>query len=457
MGETATRTWETDLYGQVPLYIHYLDDGNILVDTTVAGLYGQGAPRLGLDPEAVVAVLTGVSGPATSLFRGISRVPPGVRIRVANGQLTSERRKGPEDEVLEQNARPSELRTAVTAAAKTAFGQGAAIALAGGLDSGLLALLLQEESPPAYTVRMAGPQSDAGEVQRASQVAKRAGLAHTIVEFEPASLIEHFVETVRRCEAPILDLRPIAKFRLARRVRADGLRRLISGAGADAVFFGRPSLMIADDGGHPPFVLRYRRDCRLVQAQVLHDEWVVRGRTLRGLPQPAISARTLALHTMIPSDDMPPEIRPAASVGLSMALPYLDPNVVRVACRIPIDQLVVTRGKQAVGKVVLRQEFSDIVPQALRTLVRAAPMFPYGMGTRRLRHRWASALDQWLSPERIAPLRVVKYDHIGTLLRKYQGAHVGVEWLPFFERTLLRLASLTVLAELAEGRSPDPT
>ncbi|MBQ1017632.1 asparagine synthase (glutamine-hydrolyzing) [Micromonospora sp. D93] len=180
-----------------------------------------------------------------TLVAGLMAVPPGCAVRFdANGHETIRYWRygdftdgGPpmSDEELRDSLRQStraRLRADVEIGAY----------LSGGFDSTAIVMEaagLFDRPVRSYSVVFDDPALDESEFQR--EVAERAGTKHEQIMCRPADVMSRFEEMVRHCGYPQRETYNVAAMMLAEAVRADGIKGVVSGEGADELFFGYDS------------------------------------------------------------------------------------------------------------------------------------------------------------------------------------------------------------------------
>lgn len=110
--------------------------------------------------------------------------------------------------------------------------------LSGGIDSSILALLLrqqQKDDTVTYSIAFDDPLYSEEEVFK--QTIQFAGL-HGIVEECNANVIEHFPRVIRSLEMPLFSPTDVPMTLLAKRVRTNGMKVVLSGEGSDELFGG---------------------------------------------------------------------------------------------------------------------------------------------------------------------------------------------------------------------------
>lgn len=124
-----------------------------------------------------------------------------------------------------------------------------AIALSGGIDSTLVAFYASQHGVESSF----GLADSAGVDSTASQcrVADGLGLRHHVVEVSPAELMREFEDFVTSRRTPLSRLGPVGMSLLARRINDSGFRGVLTGEGADELFYGYDAYRIElAKGGH---------------------------------------------------------------------------------------------------------------------------------------------------------------------------------------------------------------
>ena len=123
--------------------------------------------------------------------------------------------------------------------------QPVACQLSGGIDSAVVAALASQRGVRvAYTVQFVG---DRGwdEAGPAGEIAGHLGLDHRVLSLDQDTLLRHFDAAVVASGGPVINTHAPAKWLLCQQVRRDGHAVLLTGEGADELFWGYEHL-IAD-------------------------------------------------------------------------------------------------------------------------------------------------------------------------------------------------------------------
>jgi asparagine synthetase B (glutamine-hydrolysing) len=185
-----------------------------------------------LDRDGVLAFLDDRLGPEQTCVAGVRAVSGGHRLEWTGSgwQITP----------CPPRPAPSGPLAALLLAslARTFANDRAALALSGGLDSALLLALGRVFATP-FPIYVLDPQLPGySEVDRARATADALGFRVIVVATTEGDFIAALPECIRHAETPLYNLHPVSKYLLARRLRADGIRTVVTGDGADQVFAG---------------------------------------------------------------------------------------------------------------------------------------------------------------------------------------------------------------------------
>lgn len=230
-----------DRFGVRPLYYSLRDDGTLVFGSEAKALFASGeveaAPDLiGLDD---VFTLWGARPPRTA-FEGVRQVPPGGLLVWERGQVVEERSWWQPDYTPDGNP-TSELgellRDSVHLRLRADVPVGAY--LSGGLDSSLTTALAQPEAGRGlrtFSIAFKDPQYDERAHQEA--VAGALGTRHHVVDAGPPEIADAFPDVVWHAETPMIRTAPVPLYLLSREVREQGITVVITGEGADELFWG---------------------------------------------------------------------------------------------------------------------------------------------------------------------------------------------------------------------------
>ena len=230
-----------DRFGVRPLHFAHLSDGSLVFGSEAKALFASGELLAAPDLDGIDDVFTlwGPRPPRTA-FAGISQLRPGSLLVWERGRIVEERAwwRPAYGQAQEANGDLSEvLRESVRLRLRADVPVGAY--LSGGLDSSLIAALAQAEIGTrlrTFSIAFKDPRYD----ERAHQesVARMLGTDHHVVEAGPAEIAESFPAVVRHAETPLVRTAPVPLFLLARDVRAHEISVVITGEGADELFWG---------------------------------------------------------------------------------------------------------------------------------------------------------------------------------------------------------------------------
>ncbi|MBS0245097.1 MAG: asparagine synthase (glutamine-hydrolyzing) [Proteobacteria bacterium] len=114
-----------------------------------------------------------------------------------------------------------------------------AVFVSGGLDSTIVTKLARDHQPGrirTYSVRF--DDSDFDETADQQEVVARYALENRAVTIKPGSIADNFEAALWHAEVPQFRTAFVPMYLLAQQVHADGIKVVLSGEGADEVFFG---------------------------------------------------------------------------------------------------------------------------------------------------------------------------------------------------------------------------
>ncbi|GGY40767.1 asparagine synthase (glutamine-hydrolyzing) [Streptomyces xanthochromogenes] len=245
-----------DRFGVCPLFytvvgthVHFCSELKPLV---------QSVPRTwGLDIGAVDQYLTlgNIVAPRT-LVEGVHAVPPGCLVRFGDGSPATERywRYGEFTEP-DHPVTADQIRGAVRGAVGDRLRADVEIGayLSGGFDSTALVLeasRMRREPTRTFSVLFDDIALDEGRFQR--EVADKVGSEHHQIRCTPDDVTARFEEMVRHCCYPQRETYNVAALMLAGEARRTGLKGVISGEGADELFYGYDSYAFDGARRKPP-------------------------------------------------------------------------------------------------------------------------------------------------------------------------------------------------------------
>jgi len=201
-----------------------------------------------IDPHGMDQIFTFWSSiPPRTAFKGISQLPPGHSLTVANGQIQVRRywtapyahdvghcngNVGPlAEELLHllQDATQIRLRSDVPVGAY----------LSGGIDSTVTTALIGKiagERLRSFSITFDDADFDESKFQH--EASEYLGTQHSTVTCSHADIARAFPEVVRHTEQPIVRTAPVPMFLLSNLVRQSGFKVVLTGEGADEALGG---------------------------------------------------------------------------------------------------------------------------------------------------------------------------------------------------------------------------
>jgi asparagine synthase (glutamine-hydrolysing) len=256
-GQWAFAVWDArrrrlflsrDRLGVRPLF-YTARPGALAFASEVKALFADPAQPRALDLRALAQVLTfWVPLPPRTPFHGVLELPPGCSlvadgdgVRVARHWALAPKGDAPADEdeaearllALLEDATRLRLRADVPVGAY----------LSGGLDSTFTAALVDAErrrtgggALRTFSVSFDDPEFDESRFQELA--ARRLGVRHVDVRCRYEDLARAFPAVVWHAERPLVRTAPAPLYLLARKVREEGFKVVVTGEGADEVLGG---------------------------------------------------------------------------------------------------------------------------------------------------------------------------------------------------------------------------
>ncbi len=231
-----------DQIGVKPLYWAFRD-GVFVAASEMRTMLAHPALSRELDPSAVVEYLAfGHANGERTLVAGMRQLEPGHLLRVRGANVDVEEYW----DVLDGGAPPAgtheeELRRLLDEAVAASLVSDVPVSmmLSGGLDSAVIAALAARHCDPArltaYSVSFGLPSDESG---AAAQLAGDLGIRHRDLRLTHEAMASGFDDWLATMDLPSANPTWIAVSHIARAVREDGGKVLLSGDGGDELFGG---------------------------------------------------------------------------------------------------------------------------------------------------------------------------------------------------------------------------
>lgn len=241
-----------DRLGEKPLYLHQDSKGALWFASEMKALVaGLGSARFSLSAYSayLFMVYQYVAEPRT-MFEGICKLPAGTFLELSPEELRSTRIDAasgrPYWRYLDAAPRTGDpvpqVRAALEDAARITLRSDVpvGISLSGGIDSGLVAALARKFSDgelKAFSVGYPGrPQND--ERDMAQKLARQLDMPFFDVELSPEAFVAEFPQLVYDMDDPVGDIAAYGYHAVSALAREHGVPVLLSGIGADELFWG---------------------------------------------------------------------------------------------------------------------------------------------------------------------------------------------------------------------------
>lgn len=244
-----------DRLGIKPL--HYLRRaGKLYFSSEVKGL--QAVTATPVDPIRALFSMASVADDSLdrTAFHGVKQVAPGTALRCVIGSnptvhryyspiddldeaLYRELERTPESRIVEMFA--SEIERSVQSMLMSDVRVGAFVS--GGIDSSVIAILARRSASdfPLFSSNVVGPES---EIEAARLLARAIDAPLHESAFEPADFLANWARATWHYECPIVRHMNAVPFSVVAGVaRSNGVKVVLTGEGADELFFGYPKLL----------------------------------------------------------------------------------------------------------------------------------------------------------------------------------------------------------------------
>jgi asparagine synthase (glutamine-hydrolysing) len=230
-----------DPFGIKPLYYHARPDGGLAFASELKALRESALCSREPDPDAISGflLLGSVPSPLTTV-RGVRCLMPGEYIQAADrGVSAHEYSKTNEAERAEDvRSADDRLRTALedSVASHLVSDVPVGIFLSGGVDSAALVSVASRSHSRLSTVTVVFDESEFSEAWPARMIAERFGTNHTEVRVTSADFLASIPEMLSAMDQPTND--GLNTFVVSKAARSAGLKVILSGLGADEIFWG---------------------------------------------------------------------------------------------------------------------------------------------------------------------------------------------------------------------------
>jgi len=448
-----------DPFGIKPLFVTRLADGAVAFSSekkALLELLGGSAAAGGVDAASLQHYLTlqYVPEPAT-LHRGIRRIESGTSFTVAGGELTTTRYFHPTFPIRpvakdEQQALYDRIAEVLDDSVRVHMRADVTVGsfLSGGIDSTAIAALAKRYNPKLLTFTTGFERQGFSEIDVAAESAAAIGVEHITKVVTPQEFADVIPLVVWYLDDPVADPALVPLYFIAREARKH-VKVVLSGEGADELFGGyniyREPLSLAaferlpsgirsalgslsaklPDGmrgkdllrrGSIPLEQRYYGNARLFRDDELgflrsRDADLSHVTVTRELYERTRAAgyddvtamQYVDLFTWLRGDILVKADKMTMANSLELRVPFLDPEVFKVAGTLPVDQRVT----KDTTKYALRRALEQIVPAHVLNRRKLGFPVPTRHWLAEDLHDWArsvieaSGTDEWLDKSQV--------------------------------------------------------
>jgi asparagine synthase (glutamine-hydrolysing) len=371
------------------------------------------------DHDAIAAMmlhnLRHIPDPHTA-YRGIKRLRAGHAMRIRSGTVEKTWRYWTPTP-SGQPTTPKQLREVIeeSVALRMRADVPVGALLSGGVDSSaIVGLMRHHTSSPIHTYAL-GFDKDDEDLRRARLMASILGTKHKEFYFDPEEQWAIFQKLLKIYGEPIMLLPLVHTYALCNAIRDDGIKVVMSGNGADELFYGytghirtlkvsrwldrlafiRPLFKPLSNSRFAVFSVPPGRRKSVFYKALANDEWGMifsedsRVRLANRAAEEMeywgdlcpskqfidesnfVGLMVENTHSVTISGDLP-----AMAAGLEMRSPFLDQEVVSFALATPVEKKIPSPPNPAWLKAILRESVTDLIPHELLI----APKRGFGMG-----------------------------------------------------------------------------
>jgi asparagine synthase (glutamine-hydrolysing) len=229
----------------IKLIYYRISENQLTFGSEIRAILAAGNSRTEVDPLALNMFLRFRYTPAPlTIFQGIRKLASGTMLVIENGSCREERWYNYKPIPFASPKSDEEAREELLQLYRGAVRRHllsdvpVGILLSGGLDSGLLLALMNEEgeSWPAYTIGY-GEQFEDDELRDAAETASLLGARHVTIKLDQAEFERSLPEIVQCLEEPIAASSIVPMYFVSRRARQD-VKVALNGQGPDELFGG---------------------------------------------------------------------------------------------------------------------------------------------------------------------------------------------------------------------------
>jgi asparagine synthase (glutamine-hydrolysing) len=265
----TTKSWlcAVDHVGTKPLK-YFLSGEKFLIASSALALRELGV-KMVIDKKVCLFAFYNACVPlGQTLFENVRTIPPGHYVEISEQFEAKVLKYLPGPKLLPAGDQPlsGQIENAVLSRVPRDFKP--ALALSGGIDSSLIALILKNHGAEFSAFSIDFPESEYSEFQEVQKFCRKHDLKNNLISISQDELQKEFPESVLNAENLVINPHSAAKLILNRSISENGHRVCFTGDGADELFWGYDHFHATDE-------FQFLRDSNFIgsqYAQILKPE-----------------------------------------------------------------------------------------------------------------------------------------------------------------------------------------
>lgn len=243
-----SKTWicAVDKFGTKPLK-YFNSPSKFLIASTIKALTILDPTLRNFDINSILfSFATQVLPDNRTIINDIHTIPPGHYITVTHNSITTTKYLDEQEQsIFDISLIDDLLNQAVLSRIKGH--NKVSLALSSGVDSSIIACYLKKNQIDFHCYSVDFVDSQYSEIADITEFVNRHELNHTTIPITSSDLMNHFEQTVLNAESIIFNTHTVGKLLLNKQALSDGYKVMLTGDGADEIFYGYPHLHTDDE------------------------------------------------------------------------------------------------------------------------------------------------------------------------------------------------------------------